>query len=389
MQNFAPDNLALQVHVHQQPVEQQAASPETPENDADDEDETEESRIRKANKAAARSEINALARERGARFSAAASKKTVDDFQTDSEESEEDLDEPVVDKFTIDLLDESSDGEGDRSDDDDEVECGTQSSSGSASSPEMTGSSPGLSIDSPSNPPAPKPTHDRQVMIYMVFQTRTVNNHEHDPEHIAAFTDRDEANNRAVEEVQTLRQRHSYAKISESYSDSLLFSAMITMIMPNVQGCDCTLIFVKAVPKAPSEIAGFDARKLNKRLPEKSWVLRCDLEKVIEKEDGTKRERFESIKVKDFQYSELVEANHAACKYAFDFIRPKGANIDHVLQHENEWGEALRKARDELTEGGNEFAVEMEVDDTQLTWMKPVTKIEFKVEVSWMKGPLN
>ena len=65
--------------------------------ETEQDDDDPETKARKAKQADLNEHIEALKRERGSRFAQAAAMRTVDDFQSDSEESEEDSDdEPTL-----------------------------------------------------------------------------------------------------------------------------------------------------------------------------------------------------------------------------------------------------------------------------------------------------
>jgi hypothetical protein len=383
MLDFAPDSLALQSLIrHENHV-----SAEMQELTGEDEELTVEEQVRKARDADMKERIKGLAQTRGTSFSRAAAKKTVADFQSDSEESEEDPDDEPPQKTSM----RGSSGDGDQDSgfnsetDDDEAtptkrsnpdEHGEQGNGSKGRQPKMTSSVRNL-IENPNE------SDSQLVMLYSVEQELTFNGEGGMVRILGQFLSRKEANDFATAKVQELRTRKTKS-VSECTDDDDLYYATV------VYGGDKknqTRISVSATPIASSALENFDPCKVDYRLDEKTYlVIQYISQRRADEETGEIHIHHNEPEILS-HFSQLEMANHEACTRLINLLKPPTSRMDDHQQH-SELSQQLREGREAADNEKATFEAEIENHENKLHWAS-FHNVKMEVRLFPMKGPRN
>jgi hypothetical protein len=395
----APDNLILEALVG--PRRQFSETTDSHASTIDDEEEelTLEEQVRRANEAAMKESMKALARQRNSSFARAAAKKTVADFQTDSESEEDPDPAPAKPSEKDNAADQNSDADSETYDEQAGALDGPNPDEHDAQivpylhdmtasferhrqirkqQPEISSAVRNL-IDNPGV------SEHQPVMLYTVKKEITFNRKEKSkPPILSQSFSRKEANDTAAAEVQKLRKRPTKS-ISEGYGDDDLYFATINYDREDKMQA---YVYVTACPMSSGEIVDFDTAKVENRLPEKSWfVIQYITERKTDEETG---EVHIHHNVPEFlgHFSQLEMANYEACTRLISLTKPTNRNLDHIGQHTEGLAPRIREVRDKATEDRMAFEVEIDRDDEQLQWVS-FDSVRMEVKLFPMKGPRN
>jgi hypothetical protein len=398
IRDSAPDNLGLEALMG--PQRHFSEITDSHASTVDDEEElTLEAQVRRANEAAMKESMKALARQRNSSFARAAAKRTVADFQTDSE-SEEDPDPAPAKPLEKDnTADQNSDADSET--DDGQVSAVNEPNQDEHDAqivlpiPDMTASferrrrirkqQPEISSAVRNLINNPGVSEHQPVMLYTVKKEITFNGKEKSkPPILSQSFSRKEANDIAAAEVQKLRQRPTKS-ISEGYDDDDLYFATINYDREDKMQA---YVYVIACPISSGELVDFDPAKVENRLPEKSWfVIQYITEHKTDEQTG-KIHIHHSAPELLCHFSQLEMANHEACTRLISLTKPTGRNLDHIEQHTKELAPKIREARDKATEDRMAFEVEIDRDDEQLQWVS-FDSVRMEAKLFPMKGPRN
>jgi hypothetical protein len=414
IRNMAPDALALNLtnkfilddlnsNSGDEITSNQHLKKKVPEQELVPEDEDEFTR-------ATRESIAALQRERGGSFRAAAAKRTVADFQTDSSESESEED-PDDDPAPRPKPSKSKD-RGSSDGDDRDSDSGSETETGEGV-PAINGINPDKQNDetaaplpatnsSPQKQPPTLSKHstlqtqprlsatdftNRLVWIYTVIEAETINGVSGPTLKGSDFLDRSDAIRDATHRLQTYRStRRTIHSVEETYNDSEIYSGKLIF---DSERTNHLTISINKFPQAPREIVDFDASKVPERVPAKTYILKL---KTVRREamgTGVEVEIREGDVIDGRIFPELEMANNAACSYLIEYIKPKLPRLDDIEQHANVAAPRIRERRDRCNEEKMRFVCGMEPEKGELEWMMPRSFIEVEVVLFKMEGPVN
>ncbi len=358
-----------------------------------------EEQVRRANEAAMKESMKALARQRNSSFARAAAKKTVADFQTDSE-SEEDPDPASAKPSEKDSAAEQnsnidSEAYGKHASTLDEPNPDEHDAQIVSPLPDMTASfeshrrirkqQPEISSAVRNLINNPGVSEHQPVMLYTVKKEITFNGKENSkPPILSQSFSRKEANAIAADEVQKLRKRPTKS-ISEAYDDDDLYFATINYDREDKMQAH---VYVTACPMSSGDMVDFDPAKVENRLPEKSWlVIQYITESKIDEDTGNIHIHH-NVPELFGHFSHLEMANHEACTRLISLTKPTDRKLDHIQQHTEELAPRIREVRDKATEDRMAFEVEIDRDDGQLQWVS-FDSVRIEVRLFLMKGPRN
>ncbi|KAE9367922.1 hypothetical protein N431DRAFT_494813 [Stipitochalara longipes BDJ] len=407
-QEFPSDNLALQALL---PSQRGAVSEvaESHTSGVDDQEITLEEQVRRANAAATRESLRALAWQRNPSFARAAAKKTVADFQSDTE-SEEDPDPVQASQIA-----EEHGIEDNQSDSDDNETSDEETNTAERLNPDEQ--------DAQIVPPLPDKTtsfkcrNDRKkqsakmssaaqdllnnpdrsgheiVMLYTVKKELTFNgkaladrDKDEKPKELilGQYFSRKQANDFAAAKVQEFRKRPTKS-ISEGLDDEDLYCA--TVIYDRAEK-NQVYVYVIATPMSSGEFPDFDPSDVEYRLPEKTYILMQYISKrEVDEETGEVHIHHNKPEILD-QFSRVEMANHEASTRLIALLKPKSANIEHVTQHANELAPMIRQGMDAANAEKIPLELEIEKNEDQLQWLD-FDFIKMEVTLLTMKGPRN
>ncbi|KAH8591727.1 hypothetical protein B0O99DRAFT_631536 [Bisporella sp. PMI_857] len=197
------------------------------------------------------------------------------------------------------------------------------------------------------------------------------------------FTDYVLANNHAEKSFATHRGKNpSRISSSDTYKAGLFYGII------QKTHTRTTEITIEVDIKLVSKTSKFSATTMSRRYPAKYYMIRTiHLSQVTEKDGTVVKERKSDLLGKGFTVREM--ANHDAAEYIIKYIKPLGANIDHVREHA-ESIKAIRAARDKCNEAKACINIELEFGG-QVPWLAGKGEISLTVvveEKEW-EGPLN
>jgi hypothetical protein len=370
------------------------------ESTGENEELTLEEQVRRTNEAAMKESIKALAQERSGSFSRAAAKKTVADFQSDSESEEDPDDEPPQKTSARASLgdDDQESGPDDSETEDDEAtaaerpnldEHDTQVAqpfqdmgapsrrrNGSKRRSEM----PSSVRDLISNP---NKSDNQLLMLYIINQELTFNGKTPKKRILSQFLSRKEANDFAATKVQELRKRQTKS-ISEGIDDDDLYFATVTYDRGEKNQ---SYIYVSATPVLSGDLDDFDSSKVDYRLNEKTYlVIQYISQRKADEDTGEIQIHHNEPEILS-HFSQLEMANHEACTKMIELLKPPTLRIDENQQH-GALSKQLREMREEADKNKTVFVAEIEKDETQLQWIS-YHNVKVVVKLFPMKGPRN
>jgi hypothetical protein len=357
---------------------------------------------------ATRESIAALQRERGGYFRAAAAKRTVADFQTDSSESEseEDPDDEPAPKPSTSKDRGSSDG------DDCDSDAGSETETGEGV-PAVNGANPDKHADKTATPrPATNSSFQKQpsasekrstlqtqprlsatdfnarlVWIYSVIEAETFDGVSGPVRKGSDYLDRNDAIRSASHRLQKYRStRLTTHGVEETYSDEDIYQGKLFF---DSERTNHLTISINKFPQAPQEIVDFDASKVPERVPVKAYILKLKTHKREIMGNGMEVEIRDCDVIDGRIFSELEMANTAACTYLIEYIKPTAPRLDDIEQHANVAAPRIRERRDKHIEKKTRFVCGMEPEKGELEWMMPLSLIEVEVVLFKMEGPVN
>jgi len=358
---------------------------------------------------ATRESIAALQRERGGSFRAAAARRTVADFQTDSSESEseEDPDDEPAPKSSKSKDRGSSDG------DDCDSDAGSETETGDGV-PAVNGINPDEHDDQTVAPLSDmnssfqrqpsasakhsalqtRPRHSaagfyhRLVWIYSIVEAETIDGVSGPTLKGADFLSREDAVVAACYRLQTYRSaRPTIHGVDEAITGEDIYQGKLFF---DEERINYVTVSVNKFLRAPEEIVDFDASKVQARVSEKTYILKLKTnKKIVDEETGNCVEIRDCDVIKGRWFLELEMANNAACTYLIEYIKPKSPRLDDIEQHANVAAPRIREQRDECNEAKKPFVGRMEPEKGELEWMMPLIFIEVEVALLEIEGPIN
>ena len=365
---------------------------------------------------ATRESIAALQRERGGSFRAAAAKRTVADFQTDSSESEseEDPDDETAAKPSKSKERGSSDGNDCDSDEGSETETGEgvptingvnpdkHDDETAALRPATNSSSRRKSSASEKRSnlqPQTAADDDRIVWLYTIFEQSTINGIPSPPEKLenAEYLCRHDATRWAAYRFQQHRSSNTSVRfVEETSGGEDIYHGKLYFDSEKKNRID---IFIEKFPKAPKEIDNFDAAKVPEVVPVMLWGLvltTTSKDGLINKNfiptDPDKPEGRKKI------FSTLDMANHEACHELLEIIKPRSSRLDYINQYATDVAPPIRQARDDCKDAKDEdgnpiektFDAELDLQgEGKLDWIEEFIAVQVHVEEFQLVGPKN
>ena len=387
MLNWAPDNLA-----------QEALNEPNRGQNHDNEQEgnenlTPQERLANEQRKEMREAMNALQKERGVLFTKAAAMTNVNQLgaSSDDSESEEDPDDDPSPQSGKESKKRGSDGDDNL---DEEIERFVEDAEFSAPGEE----------DSQIVPPLPDMSHggtnpaassmngyassgdNTMLWIYTVYERETVDGVEGPAKTVDTLVDMKEANARAIQRFDQYRPIADSRNETNMNGNGLYAASMILLMERN----RTITIFVDKSPQATNEIANFDPAVVKNRFPKVFYELHLT---TWTSQWNKEKQRCEHMPEKQIvpnrHFTVLEMANHEACSYFIEFVKPKSANLEFHELHANHVGPELRAQREAIDAHQTCFDIEIDIDDESMQWMEPYTKIRMEVEAVDLKGPLN
>ena len=344
-----------------------------------------------------RAKVIAAAQQKNPSFARAAAKKTVADFQSDTESEEDPDPEPVPATKTIESGESAEVLNSVESETDDDATSTVQ----------------GLNLDEQQDaqivPPLPDMTasfesrnqskksttmgnyngtlangEHQSVMLYIVKKKLTFNGNDGKGVILGQWHSLKVANDFAAAKIQELRKRPTQS-IAERFDDEGLYNATVVYDRGEMNQA---YIYVIAEPMSTGDLPDLDPSKVEWRLEEKTYFVYQYLsQKKVDEETGEVHIHHNEPEVLG-HFSRLDMANHAACARLLELTKPKTAKIDYIEQHTNFWGPKVRDVRDQCNNERTEFEVEIDKNDEQLQWVTFDT-VRVEVRLFLMKGPRN
>lgn len=355
--------------------------------------------MRRANEAAMKESMKALAQQRGSSFARAAARKTVADFQTDSESEEDPDPEPANTSNKDDTGDGDRNSDSDSETDDDEASAVKGLNTDEHDTqivpplPNMTASFERRNRSRKQQPKMSSAVRDlinnpnsehRVVMLYTVKKELTINGEDDNEIILDQSYSRKKANDLAAAEVQKLRQRPTQS-ISEGYGDDGLYCATVTYGRGDKNQ---TFVYVTACPVSSGELVDFDPSKVDNLVSEKTYfVWQYITERKTDEETG-ETHIHHNIPKRLGHFSKLEMANHYACTELIALLKPKAPRMEYIEQHANQLAPMIRERRDKADLDMDVFEVEVGRDDTQVQWAT-FNAVRVVVELVEIKGPRN
>ncbi|KAF4631240.1 hypothetical protein G7Y89_g6892 [Cudoniella acicularis] len=381
LQDFAPDNLTAEALSGLTLLQSQDNdSINSPYSDGDDEDEeddddSEEGRKRRELMREARESLNAMAKERGARFRRATRMKTIADFP-DSEESEEDPD-PVHDTTLQDQNQASNPEESDYSASGDEDDNEDET----AFRPKAARKTRQLT---------PHPEDSTWVRVYTIFESRIQDGREYpSPFILGEYADRSKADKAARSKAQEYRNKRPQC-FTESEEDGF-YKANITFNSGEER--NESLIYISAKPMAVGEAKQHTKAKERRIYPLKTYVIKRTLKfkPVYDPQTGEETKPGDTQTKLLGNYTGLELANNMARGLFIDFLRPTNApRIQNVEEHRERLTPLLEEHTKQCNEAGQGINAPMDFDEDTAAWMMEKYEFaKFKVYEMALEGPLN
>jgi hypothetical protein len=350
-----------------------------------------------------REAIAALAKDntRGSRFAKTAARRTVNPWQSDSEESDESdeseedpddhptLESPFAKNSKIPSVSkESNEGDGSEDKSNGHVEVAKQVDTPAAEAPGPDDLPIPARLEKPSADMAhagtsqPIPIDNQMVRVYIVKILRKVDGEEQPTQDLQKFLDHSEANSFAEDKAKEYSS-DDHTPDTQDYVEQL-FSSLIVRDDNN-----STHIWVASEIEPSSKIVNFDSSVLKPRFPASSWLIRfVTVKNTVDDESQASITHTTTTILPGHQYSDLELANHAACEYFIQYLKPTRPVLAHLEQYENELITTLRDARDNFCTEMEPFWCSLEKDDTQVQWLVE-KEVEIGVVSYEMLGPLN
>ncbi|KAE8447142.1 hypothetical protein EG329_011126 [Mollisiaceae sp. DMI_Dod_QoI] len=418
IQDFAPDTLALQSRIQPFQHERQP-SRESRETSVNDEEITLEQQIRKRNEKFMKDSMAATARQRGAAFNNAANKRTVADFETDSESEEDPISETILHSSSQ----ASEHGDDEESDEDSAKDSSIEGALEAAlnadrHNPPVT-PPPGMSrstLNARTTASYKSPNRsiaslyamgqalkenkqldaDDYVKIYTVKEALSFeglpedykNDEDVVKKEVGRFANMKEANDRVRKRIQKPRQRQTRS-ILETTDDEGLLTCVVVYDKAEEH---MIAVWVEAVSKAVKDISDVDLDRLEQKLPVRTYeVWEYTTKEEVDAETG-KVHIYHAKPVRHAVHSLRKMANNEACEKFCKFLKPKAARIEHL----EEWQKTVKVLRqdkdisnaiDDGDAAGNPRAL-FYAEISGIEWMD-VSSVEFRVELNEIQGPLN
>jgi hypothetical protein len=196
--------------------------------------------------------------------------------------------------------------------------------------------------------------------VYIVKILRTVNGEDQATQALQRFLDHSEANTFAEDRVKEYRSNNSTSEYVEQ-----LFHGLV------VQDVDTSIrIWVESEIECSTKLADVDPVIVKSGFPASSWLIRfVTVKDTFNEESQTWSTQTTSTILPDHNYSDIEEANHAACNYITQFLKPKKPVIAHVQQYEKEFIPEIRGAQDIYCRQRMPFSCGLEKGETQFQWL--------------------
>lgn len=227
------------------------------------------------------------------------------------------------------------------------------------------------------------------IRLYIVTKEHQIIDHTGDPQttervDIGQFTDLDDANIFAAEELTKLLHQHPRPTASTQIYRMCLFNGSFS------QGNSQTYITVSYSPRMSDAIVNNDGKlpyeAIKARFP--LYVYQVQTAVTYIDDNGNTKDARE---LKDL-YTELKMANTGACEWMVAFSKPTEESLQAAKEHENLAAEC-QEALGGLAEGES-FGAEIDVEEQGegMAWLGARGVVKFGVEVvktNLIKGPLN
>jgi hypothetical protein len=390
-QDMPSDNLLSQAFPPSQPRAFSAVA----ESAADEDDITLEEQVRRA-RAAVPKERSLLALARNPSFARAAAKKTVADFQSDTE-SEEDPDPepaPGTEKFgsgeavqELNLAEIETDE--DITDNIKGLDPDEQDAQVVPPLPDMTAS---FERRNRSKKPQSRTSSTMgnfistltNVMLYAVKKTLTFNGNKGEKVVLGQYVSQKQANDFAAAKIQELRKRQTRS-ISEAFDDDDLYFATVVY---DPEGKNQAQIWVTATAMSPDDRPDFDPSEVEYRFPVKSWILTQYITKrEVDEETGQITIHYNKPEILD-QFSRLEMANHEACTRLITLLKPKSLSLEYVTQHANDLAPMIRQGMEDANADKQPVEYEIEKAENLIQWVD-FDAVKMVVTLLTVKGPRN
>jgi hypothetical protein len=348
---------------------------------------------------ATRESIAALQRQRGGSFRAAAAKRTVADFQTDSSESEseEDPDDEPAPKPSSET--ETGEGvpaiNGVNPDKHDDETAAPRPATNSSSRRKPSASEKRSALQ-----PQTAADDDRIVWLYTIFEQSTINGIPSPPKKLefSEYLCRNDATRWAAYRFQQHRSSNtsSVRFVEEISGGEDIYHGKLYFDSEKKNGID---VFIEKFPKAPKEIDNFDPAKVPEVVPVKLWGLVL----TTTSKDGLINKNFiptnpDKPEGRKKIFSTLDMANHEACHELLEIIKPRSSILDYINQYATDVAPPIRQARDDCKDAKDEdgnpiektFDAELDLQgEGKLDWIEEFIAVQVHVEEFQLVGPKN
>ncbi|QSZ31396.1 hypothetical protein DSL72_000961 [Monilinia vaccinii-corymbosi] len=240
-----------------------------------------------------------------------------------------------------------------------------------------------IQITQPASTQAQKPVSYKMVNVYLVMTQLTLYKHEDDAALKKKFFDIDKANKYAQTIVNEYRtKKYSQERIVETWDNEHRYSCQITH-----NDNKTTKVFIKAVPMSPKEIDKYDPREVHPRFANRYYAVR--FERTTEHFDAENQEVLIIERTAGFAdasklYTALEMANHAACEYLVNELKPR----EEVEEHHNLYQEITSQIRTNRDDCKSDLLFCCEVDQESISWAG-FKSLKVEVEGLMTEGPIN
>lgn len=206
----------------------------------------------------------------------------------------------------------------------------------------------------------PKGAENDVTPVYVVKILRTVNGEGQAPQALQKFLNHSEANTFAEDTVKECRSNNSTSEYIEQ-----LFHGLV------VQDVDTSIrVWVESEIECFSKLANVDLVMVNPGFLASSWLIHfVTVKDTFNEESQIWSTQSTSTILPGHNYSDIEGANHAACNYITQFLKPKKPVIEHVQQYEKEFIPEITGARDIYCKQKKPFSCGLERDETQFQWL--------------------
>jgi hypothetical protein len=232
---------------------------------------------------------------------------------------------------------------------------------------------------------ASSPAVYKMVNVFYVMSQEIIEDYEDTPKMLKSFQNLDKANKHAQHLVNGHRsKKNDRICITEEWDpESGKYSADVTHNKSKT-----TKYYIMKKALRPEQIDNYDPTQITPKVANSLWIIVCT-KTTRETDPITKgiKEKEAVTLPKPRAYTVLEMANHDACEYLLEQVKPKAEQDEcHHATYEDDITPLMRSNRDECNRKRN--MVDVEADITDVPWMA-WEKIHVEVEQFETTGPIN